>query len=123
MQTIAFAVPLPSDKKERFLSFAQLLRTERSTEFRQFLERLDTVEENWFLQRFGEMDLFICYLAAPDLQAAFGKLASSQHPFDKWIKQENKEIFGMDFESPSDDPMPEMLLQCKVEPIQSNSWK
>ncbi|AZC23617.1 DUF6176 family protein [Pseudomonas sessilinigenes] len=122
MQTIAFAVPLPADKKERFLKFAQLLRNERNADFRRFLERLDTVEENWFLQPFGEMELFICYLAAPDLQAAFGKLASSQHPFDKWIKQENKEIFGMDFESPSDDPMPEVLLQCKVEPIHSHSW-
>ncbi|WP_087502457.1 hypothetical protein [Pseudomonas sp. SID14000] len=123
MQTIAFAVSLPSDKKERFLSFAKLLRTDRNAEFRQFLERLDTVEENWFLQPCGETDLFICYLAASDLQAAFGKLASSQHPFDKWIKQENKEIFGMDFESPSDGPMPEVLLQCKLEPTQSNTWK
>lgn len=122
MQTIAFAVPLASDKKERFLEFAALIRNERNADFRAFLGRMETTEEHWFLQQFGEMQLFICYLASPDLKAAFEKLAVSQHPFDKWIKQENKEIFGMDFEVPSEDPMPEVLLQCRLNPVHSFSW-
>lgn len=122
MQKIAFAVPLSSEKRGRFLSFAALIRGERNADFRSFLERMNTTEEHWFLQKFDESELFICYIASPDLKAAFEQLAVSQHPFDIWIKQENKDIFGMDFESPSSDPMPEVLLQCNIESTPSYSW-
>ncbi|RON06637.1 hypothetical protein BK659_20315 [Pseudomonas brassicacearum] len=112
MQTIAFAVPLAANKKDSLIRFSKLLATERKEEFKDFLLRLNAVEENWYLQSTGGADIFICYIAAHDITRAFAELAASQHPFDKWIKQENKDIFGIDFEHPSDDPMPSVLFEC-----------
>lgn len=114
METIAFAFPVRPGKTQALRELAEQFRTGRKEEFQDFLRRLNTVEENWYLQPFGEMDLCICYLAAENLGEAFAKLAQSDHPFDNFIKDINKEIFGIDFNEPSDGGMPEVLFQFKV---------
>ncbi len=114
METIAFAFPVLPSKTEALKELAETFRNEKKEEFKDFLRRLDTIEENWYLQPFGDIDLCICYLAAENLSSAFGKLAASDHPFDSFIKDINKEIFGIDFNESSDSGMPEVLFQFKL---------
>lgn len=114
MQTIAFAVPVIAGKKEQLFQLAHLLNNEKRSDFNNFLLRLDTEEENWYLQTAGDHDLCICYLAAKDLGVAFSKLAESKNPFDIWLKQQNKEIFGIDFDEPGQGDMPQVLFEFKV---------
>lgn len=117
MQTIAFAVPVLPGKVQRLKELAATLRTERSGEFREFLARLKTHEENWYLQPGADHDLCICYLAAEDMGAAFAALAQSRHPFDVFIKDANKDIFGLDFDGDGDGgggAMPQVLFEFKA---------
>lgn len=114
MEKIAFALPVLPGKTQALRELAIQLRTKQKEEFQDFLKRLNTVEENWYLQPFGEQDLCICYLVAENLNEAFSKLAQSNHPFDNFIKDINKEIFGIDFNEPSDGGMPEVLFQFNV---------
>jgi hypothetical protein len=113
MQTMAFAVPVLPGQLPRLKELAHTLRTDRRAEFQDFLQRVHTREENWYLQPFGEQQLCICYLAADDLGAAFAALAQSQHPFDVFIKSANKDIFGLDFNDSNSGAMPEVLFEFK----------
>lgn len=113
MQTIAFALPVLPDKGGQLLELAAALKGPKREDFQNFLTRLNTHEENWYLQNHGDHDLCICYLVADDLAAAFAKLAGSEHSFDLWIKQQNKDIFGVDFNEPSDGALPTILFEFK----------
>lgn len=114
MQTIAFALPVLPNKVGQLLELAAVLNGPKRENFKDFLTRLNTNEENWYLQNQGDHDLCICYLAADDLPAAFEKLARSEHQFDLWIKQQNKDIFGIDFNEPSDGTLPAVLFEFKL---------
>lgn len=114
METIAFAFPVLPGKKQALKQLAGQFRNERKDEFKEFLKRLNTTEENWYLQPFGDQDICICYLAAESLSDAFRILAESEHPFDKFIKDVNKDIFGIDFNESNEGEMPELLFQFKL---------
>lgn len=111
MQTFAMAFPVAADKVPALRDLADLLGGARRADFEDFLRRLNVSEERWYLQTIGGVPHCIMFLAAADIAAAFAQLAASQHAFDRWMKERNREIFQIDFEHPGDDPMPETLLE------------
>ncbi len=46
-----------------------------------------------------------------DPQGAIGKLAGSDHPFDRWFKEQVREIHGVDFNQPMAGPPPEQIFE------------
>jgi hypothetical protein len=114
MQTMNMAVPLPVGREAALRALAAELAGPRQAEFRAFLERLDTTEERWYLQTIEGKPYCIVYLAAGDIAAAFGRLAASRHPFDIWIKEQNRQIFDIDFDAEMDGPVSENLFEYVV---------
>jgi len=110
MQTMNMAFPVAKDKVKDLHLLAAELTGGRKDEFNDFLRRLNTTEERWTVQEINGETYCLLYLAGDDLGAAFGALATSKHPFDVWMKKQNGDVLGMDFEKPSDDPMPVEIL-------------
>jgi hypothetical protein len=110
MQTMNMAFPVVPGQEQALRDLAIQLNGPQKDDFNDFLVRVGAAEERWYLQDIGGQTHCIMYLAAEDLGQAFGALAVSKHPFDVWMKERNREIFNIDFEAPSDGPMPETLL-------------
>lgn len=110
MQTMNMAFPVVPGQEDALRDLATQLNGPKKGEFNDFLQRVGAAEERWYLQDIGGQAHCIMYLAAEDMGSAFAALAASKHPFDVWMKDRNREIFNIDFEAPSEGPMPETLL-------------
>lgn len=67
-------------------------------------------KEEWALQQTPMGSLVLVRFEAPDIEAAFARLASSTDEFDVWFRERVKEITGVDLAAPSDAPPPEIIL-------------
>ncbi len=54
--------------------------------------------------------LSVHVLEGHDLGATFGMLAVSDHPFDRWFRDQVKSVHGIDFTKPMPGPLPEQVL-------------
>jgi hypothetical protein len=110
MQTMNMAFPVVPGQEDALRELAAQLNGPKKEAFNDFLTRVGASEERWYLQDIGGQAYCLMFLAAKDLGSAFAALAVSKHPFDVWMKERNREIFNIDFEAPSEGPMPETLL-------------
>lgn len=54
--------------------------------------------------------LILVRFESADVEAAFVNLAQSDDAFAQWFRQRVLEITGVDLAAPSDDPLPEIIL-------------
>jgi len=107
MQHVAFAAPILPGKTEVFRDWMRL-EGERRQEHEASRERLGIVREAAWLQQTPAGDMAIIYMEADDLQAAFGGLATSQEPYDRWSRDKISEVHGIDLTQGF--PPPEQLV-------------
>lgn len=95
----ALAMPLLSHKAARLHEWALELNGIHATEFEESLRRLGC-GLTLFVQHTNEADLVISVVEGDEPEAAFGRLAMSQHPFDQWQVQQIAELTGVNLSSP-----------------------
>ena len=103
----ATAVPLLPDKVARLHEFAIELNGIHVAEFEDSLRRLG-FGLTLFVQHIPEQDLVISVVEGDEPAAALGKLATSDHPFDRWHIQQVVDQTGLDLTAPP--PPPNELL-------------
>jgi hypothetical protein len=103
------AFPVLPGKEGEPRKFAQET-LERRDEFDASQRRLAITKEEWALQQTPMGSMVIVRFDAPEIAAAFAGLAESNDAFDVWFRERVLEITGVDLAAPSDDPLPEIIL-------------
>ena len=63
-------------------------------------------KENWFIQPSPQGDFLLGYIEAEDLEKSMSGWVADQAPFAVWLKENFKEITGIDFTQPPQSPPP-----------------
>lgn len=99
----AFALPVAPPKIDRLLAFADEINTVHRAEFEAATRRL-RVRVRVFLQRLPGLSFQISVLEGTDPASAFGRMAASSHPFDRWHVQQIADLGGLDLTRPLPPP-------------------
>lgn len=105
----ATAFPLLPGKEAAVKQFAKDMQS-RKKDFEKSEKRLDVKRETWFLQTSPQGSLVIVNFEAKDLNKTFTGFAKSTNPFDVWMKDQVKQLTGLDMSAPMTGPLPELLF-------------
>lgn len=100
MAQVAFVVPIIPGKKAKLEEFAKTLSGAKKEEFKESQKLFETTKETWFLQTTPAGDMIIVYSEMADVAKNMGGWIASKRPFEQWLKNEIKEITGLDFNQP-----------------------
>jgi CRISPR/Cas system CMR subunit Cmr4 (Cas7 group RAMP superfamily) len=106
------AFPVRPGKERALRRFVKELTDRRQREFADFEKRTRTTKELWYLQKSPQGSLVVVYFESRTKpEKAIEVLRRSRKAFDRWFKQQIKNISGLDFDHPPPDPLPEQILQ------------
>ncbi len=103
------AFPLRPGREARFRRFCDEIAGPRRQAFIDSQKRLGLVREHWFLQSGPVGSLVIMEIDGLDPAQALAIIGSSLDPFDVWIREEVKELFGIDMSQPPPS-QPELVV-------------
>jgi hypothetical protein len=101
------ALPILPDKAARLHEFASELNAIHAAEFEESLRRLG-FGLSLFVQHTPQIDLSISVVESDEPASALGRLAMSDHPFDRWHLQQIADQTGIDFSGPPPPPNEEV---------------
>jgi hypothetical protein len=104
------AFPVLPGKIDQARAFAGEIAGARRREFDESQARFGATRETWSLQSTPDGDFMLVWFEAPDIEKVFGTLAESSDPFDVWFRQQVMEVSGVDMSAPSEEPLPEVLV-------------
>lgn len=105
-----FAVPIASGKEQDWRAFMQELTGARITELRDFNSRHGlTTHRAWLEAAPDGSYLALVELEGPGAEGFLDRLATSEHPFDRWFRETVSAIHGIDFARVKMQP-PELLM-------------
>ena len=112
MQTIAFAAPiLPGKTQADREVVASCAHGDRQAEHQASRRRAGIERESVWIQSTPGGDVAVVLIKAPDVQSAMGSLATSEEPFDRWFRENLKDIHRMDLAEGF--PPPEQVLDFR----------
>lgn len=109
MATLALALPCLPGGAEALRRLAAACSGPHRDEFADFHRRVGLTSEHWYLQQTPQGEVFILTLEGDPL-GAIGTLSTSDHPFDRWFKEQAKAVHGVDFNQPLPAPPPEQVF-------------
>jgi hypothetical protein len=91
----AFADPIPPGKTDDVRRFYAELCGARKADYDEIALRSGVTEEWYWLQTGSEGDLMVV-ASSSDQQAFDAILAEPQTDFERWLREQSEEIFGLD---------------------------
>ena len=110
MPHLAIALPCLPGGADKLRQLAKECAGPRKAEFADFHKRVGLSLEHWFLQKTPQGELVILHLDG-DPMGAMAKLAGSDHPFDRWFRDQVQKVHGVDFAKPLPGPAPEPIFE------------
>jgi hypothetical protein len=102
----AMAVPIKPGKLETWKAWCGELTGTRKAEFDDMNQRLGlTTHAAWHQANPDGSDLAVVVVDGPGAETFLGKVATSDHEFDKWFRTGIEDVHPMDFSAPP-PPMP-----------------
>jgi hypothetical protein len=99
MQSIAFAVPLlVGQTGASRIALASCWSGARKEAHQDARRRAGIIREAVWIQSSPRGDLAVVYLEADDLAAAFTILGTSPEPFDRWFRDQFRQVHGIALE-------------------------
>jgi len=109
MDQTLFAMPILPGKTEVARAFLGELEGPRKPQLTACDQSLGITKEVWAIQEMPQGDLLVGYLAGENVGQAFTQFAASQDEFDRWFKQQMREVTGADLNTPPTGPFSEIL--------------
>jgi LmbE family N-acetylglucosaminyl deacetylase len=101
----------PGKREEAKAIFEEIRETRRS-EYEASRRRLGIREEKVWFQSLPEGDMAVVYWEGDDPRAALREFASSENPFDEWLKERGREVYHFE---PSQTPeADEQVFEAEV---------
>jgi hypothetical protein len=114
MASFVSAFPILPGKTEQWKHFCQEMVGPRRSEYEASNHRLGLTKEVVSLQQTPQGDMALVYWEAPDISRIFEGYASSQEPFDVWLREQIKDIHGVDMSQPPPGPLPEVVIDWRA---------
>jgi hypothetical protein len=97
----AFAVPIKPGKEETWKSWIAETNGARKAEFDEMNQRMGlTTHAAWLQQNPDGSQLAVVVVDGPGASEFLGKLATSDHAFDRWFRTNVEDIHPLDFSAP-----------------------
>jgi len=101
LESTTFALSISREKIAAVRGFVAELLGARRAEFERSWQDKGITRESAWLQQIPDGALVLVRFEAHDLERAFGALAASGAPFDRWYRERVLEIYGVDLTNPS----------------------
>jgi len=108
------AVPLLQDKVATWRAWANELQGSRRSEFNEFNQRMGLTEHRAWLTQQPDGPAVVVVHDGPGADGFLEKLGTSDHPFDKWFRDNISECHGVDFSKPLPGPAPESVIDWRT---------
>ena len=112
MATLAFVASILPGKQEAWRRFYQSLEGSRRQQYEEFHKRLRITKELVWLTEMPQGDLAIVYLEADSPEQMIQELTASNLPFDRWFKEQVRDLYGLDVEKHSAKRPNELVFAC-----------
>jgi hypothetical protein len=103
------AFPILAGKEDVGRAFAAETVGARKADFEAQQARAGVTRETWTMQS-TPMGSFMLVWFEGDVEKAFGDLATNDSEFTTWFRGQVLDLTGVDLSAPSDDPLPEVLV-------------
>ena len=80
-------------------------------EYESSAKRHGVHKETWFLQSTPVGDILLMYSEVDDAKKALSAYATDPDPFNIWVRQQMKDLTGIDFSQPPKGPPAEQLFK------------
>lgn len=110
MASLSIAFPIRADRFEQARRWGQEKMGPRNADLAESNGRVGLSRESWHLQQMSDGALLILSCEGDDLVAMFAAYAAADGPYERWEKQEIKELTGVDLGQPLSGPSPETLV-------------
>lgn len=97
-------------KTEALKYLVGIISDRKRKEFQASRQRLGVDKETWFFESSMRGDTLILYQEGQGAQKSFAAWIESKDSFDVWLKDQMKEITGIDFAPPPPESTPALLL-------------
>ncbi|HZG65660.1 MAG TPA: hypothetical protein VEZ12_02895 [Herpetosiphonaceae bacterium] len=92
----AFAVPIPPGKTDAVRRLIQESLSVRKSEYDDMQRRSGVTEESYWLQHDPELGDLLIVVSSSDQTDFLAIMANPQTPFDRWYRDQIRDIFGFD---------------------------
>jgi hypothetical protein len=114
MESIGFTVPvLPKKTDAARASMTACAQGERKAAYEDSRRRAGITRETAFVQSTPGGDVMVVYIEADDINRALQVVATSDEPFDRWFRDEVRDVHGVSLEQGF--PPPERILDYHAE--------
>ena len=110
MATVGLASPILPGKQEEWRRFCQVLQGSRRAEYEESRRRLGITRELEWLAQAPRGEVVIVYLEVEHPEQLLTKLATSQEPFDCWLRKQLLELHGLDLAQMLERSTRELIL-------------
>jgi len=112
MASLGYALPVLAGKTEQRKHFSQEIAGPRRSEFEASRKRFGITRHASYLQQTPQGELVIVYMEAQDIRRMLEGLGTSQEPFDVWVREQTKEIHGIDLSQ--SQSLPEAIIDWRA---------
>ncbi len=88
-----FAQLIQSGKREEAKAIFEELQETRRSEYEASRKRLGIREEKVWFQNLPQGDMAVVYWEGDDPRTSLQEFASSEDPFDEWLKERGREVY------------------------------
>ena len=110
MTAMFLTAPILPGKVEAWRRFCQEMRGRRQEGYEQSRRQLGIASEAVWLLRTARADVAIVRVNAEEPEHLLSRLAASDHPFDRWFKDQLTEICGVDLSPTFMGPTMELVF-------------
>jgi len=100
MRAVTFALPIPAGKQESWRRCIQEMLDVYGSDFEAFRQRLGITRVSLWLTEMPSGNTVIVSIEADNLETLLPKLAISDLPFARWLRQQVLELHGIDVTQP-----------------------
>jgi hypothetical protein len=104
------AFPVLPGQEDAGRAFAKEVLSSRRQGFEALQRRSGVSRETWSIQESPMGALMLVWFEAPDIEASFTDLATSNDEFSVWFRDRVKELTGVDLAEPAEGG-PEVVLE------------
>jgi hypothetical protein len=93
MAVYCFTQPIQPGKRDDARAIFEEIRTSRRDEYEASRKRLGIREERVWFQSLPDGEMAVVYWEGDDPRGALERFASSDDPFDEWLKERGREVY------------------------------
>jgi hypothetical protein len=93
MAVYCFTQPIQPGKRDDARAIFEEIRTSRREEYEASRKRLGIREERVWFQSLPNAEMAVVYWEGDDPRGALERFASSNDPFDEWLKERGREVY------------------------------